>query len=186
MIFSNRKILLRIGMATIALAFSGALASAKDLDLRHIHGRQFRLINGPINRCPEKLGIQTNFSSKEVTVYPMELEWEQVRPKINPVVVMRAVRKKGEPLAVQVVSSSGTSSTYSSVITKQSLESVTTTNLPEDLQVESHARMNFSGVRGENLELMRWSVTNGSLISENLICAYVEALPMKSTQALAR
>src|SRR3989344_7687738 len=105
----------------------------RKLELRSLKDRVYRLESGPINRCPEKLGFQLNAQANELLLYPMEVEWEEIRTHVSPVVIVRGLRQSWESPTEEVVDTGKSRSTYAAVLDRNRIEAVTLTRIEDSM-----------------------------------------------------
>ena len=173
---------LLLGIVAVVAGSPGAFGQ-KNLEIQTLKDRVYRLENGPVNRCPEKLGFQLNSQATELLLFPMEIEWEKIRTHVSPVVVVRGLRRRGESPYEEIVHAGRARSSYAAVLESNTIEAVTRTRLIGSILIESHAKLEFLRDR---LHLTRWSISDDLPLMEDVLCAYREAHVIKTAQNLAQ
>jgi hypothetical protein len=160
----------KFSLIAAILILSPAFAFAK-LNPESLHNRIYRLDQGEINQCPDKVGIRVGEGGAELEVFPMEIEWEAVRSGVSPILSIKGFQSEWAPEQVGQKQENDRSVHYSAKVLADRIESLARTKLTDGLELESHATLSFEK---NKFEIVRWSISGGSPMGEPLSCVYKE------------
>lgn len=150
--------------------FNNAEASKPAQILSALNHAQFRLASGPINRCPEKIGVETAADGRSLRVFPMELEWSEIKPNVKPMLEIEGIRQAWEADANAAKSSNSALQRKAvAMATDSLLTAVTSMKVGDGPVIESHTSLSLEE---EQLELRLWASMNGLPLTESITCLY--------------
>lgn len=145
-------------------------AAASTVDtLAKLNGKIFKLLEGSLTLCPERLGFTTSLQKKRIQIYPLREGANTVAASAEPFLEIRNLSegKTGDPETE--MDANQVKRKYLASISNNRIHSIVTTTISENQAITTNAEISFLQ---PGLRLVRWSTATGEPLLNKIECTY--------------